>query len=506
MAIEYNNIILNVSKKPSPKCLLVSIPMYMYRIETNEFSHGLNFFQKTVLKFKAKPGFKDETIAEYLGFDLKLISIVTSELMSEKLGRLINEHGSLSENGKQKLNEIDGLIINTDKSKRKIGYIFQFVNQNKLYQYYINKLVQADFIDEEKNFFPLIITGTKGDGEDYKEKVTPVDELLRAKISLPQPSEREIIKLIQNTNKNEKQADEDDLKIQKITSNLAINYLNDQPEIYWICTYIYLHQNEDKLFEPDWRIMDPFGYGDNVSLKFYLNSPANKKFLEYINKKFADAKTIGGSLFSNYQKQLGKLIEDKILTDFSFGITQLDYNLQQYLTVIIKNYILQQNQNFNDLESSVSFSLNLQNALENILKQDKEKRKKVYDLVYSNLDPDPSEKRNELINIFRKRIFTTDTQVPQPLINACKGNLVRGNSLLSYMVSFILSYKYDHKSTLFMVFKNRIEELIRVAQLRNEKGHGQTFREKELKPLTKEEVEKYYSFIKSLINDYIKYF
>lgn len=386
------------------------------------------------MKFKAKPGFKDETIAEYLGFDPKLISIVTSELMSEKLGRLINEHGSLSVNGKQKLNEIDGLIINTDKSKRKIGYLLQFVNEDKLYKYYINKLIPADFIEGGKNLFPPIITGTKGDGEDFIETVFPVDELIRAKISLPQPSEREIIKLIQNSNRNEKQAEEDDLKIQKITSNLAINYLNDQPEIFWICTYIYLHQNEDKLFEPDWRILDPFGYGDNISLKFYLNSTSNKKFLEYINKKFADAKTIGGSLLSNYQIQLGKLVEDKLLSDFSFGITQLDYNLQQYLTVIIKNYILQQNQNFNDFDSSVYFSLNLQNALENILKQDKEKRKKVYNLVYSNLDPDPSEKQIELINIFRKRIFSTNTQVPKPLINACKGNLFRGNSLLSYMV------------------------------------------------------------------------
>jgi hypothetical protein len=54
MAIEYNNIVLNINRRPSTKSLMVAIPMYMYRIETNEFSHGLNFFQKTVLKLKGR--------------------------------------------------------------------------------------------------------------------------------------------------------------------------------------------------------------------------------------------------------------------------------------------------------------------------------------------------------------------------------------------------------------------------------------------------------------------
>ena len=79
---------------------MVCIPFYMYRIETNEFEHGLNFFQKIVLKFKARPGIKDEAIAEYTGLDSKLIGIVTGELQAKQL---INEHGSLSVKGKEKL-------------------------------------------------------------------------------------------------------------------------------------------------------------------------------------------------------------------------------------------------------------------------------------------------------------------------------------------------------------------------------------------------------------------
>jgi hypothetical protein len=72
-------------------------------------------------------------------------------------------------------------------------------------------------------------------------------------------------------------------------------------------------------------------------------------------------------------------------------------------------------------------------------------------------------------------------------------------------VSFVLTYNFDNKSVLFKILNDRIELFIEVAQLRNEKGHGQTSNEKALKPLSKEEVEKYYGFIKSFINDCIKF-
>ena len=41
MEIEYKNIILNVNKSRSPKYLMVSLPMYMYRVETNEFEQKI---------------------------------------------------------------------------------------------------------------------------------------------------------------------------------------------------------------------------------------------------------------------------------------------------------------------------------------------------------------------------------------------------------------------------------------------------------------------------------
>lgn len=500
VAIEYNNIYYHIKRRPSPKCLMVAIPLYMYRIESHEFEHGLNFFQKIVLKFKAKPGIKDETIAAYTGLDAKLIGIVSSELQNRGL---INEHGSLNERGKEKLWEVDGLVVNS--GKKKMGYVFKHVNQDKLYPYYISQVVPADVLEGTKGHHPIVVIGTKGDGDDRTDLPFFLDEALKGKANFNRPTEREVLQLIQNSNRKGIQAENDEIKNEQLSKQLSIHFLNEQPETVWACTYVYLHQNEDETYEPDWRILDPFGFGDNVALKFYVSNPINKNLLDSIQKKFADAQTLGGKILVEYQEQLNKLIEEKLLSDFSMGVNNLDNNLQRYLESIIKNLILLENHAYNDLDASVAFALNLQNALENILKQDKERRNSFYELVCSDLDDNSSKKRDGLIRIYRQRLFSSNTIVPQTLLNASKGSLTRGTSLLSYLVSFILTYRYDNKSSLFKILNERIGLFIEVAQLRNEKGHGQTFNEKTLKPLSKEEVQKFYAFIKSFINDYIQY-
>lgn len=499
MAIEYNNIFLKVEKPYTSKYMMVSIPLYMYRIETNEFEHGLNFFQKTVLKFKSKPGIKDETIAEYIGLDSRLIAMVRAELQAKQL---INEQGSLSEKGKEKLNEVDGLVVNS--GKRKMGYLFKYVNEDKLYPYYIDKVVPADLLGNLQGKHPKVITGTKGDGEDYTENPFFLDETFKSKLNFNRPTEREVLQLIQNSNKKSSRKEEIESRNDKLLSQLSIRYLNDQPEIVWACTYVYLHRNEDDTYEPDWRIIDPFGYGDNVSLKFYINNPTNQILLDRINSRFADAKTLGGKILSEYEEQINKLIEEKLLSDFSIGLYNLDNNLQIYLKSIVKYLILQENHNYNNLDASVSFALNMQNVLENILKQDKEKRSLFYESVFNALDRDAQKKRDNLIRIYRQRLFSNDTMVPTPLMNVSKGILGRGNSLLSYLAAFILTYNYDNNSALFKILKDRINLFVEVSQLRNNRTHGQTTNERFLTPLSKEEVQKYYNFIKSFINDYIQ--
>jgi hypothetical protein len=504
MATEYNNVILNVGKKPSPKSIMVAIPMYMYRIKTNSFSYGLNFFQKAILKFKVRPGIKDETIAQYLGLDEKLIALLISEL---RMHSLINEHGALSEKGKEKMSEIDGLIV--DKNSEKIGYIFQYPTQDKLYQYYVDGIESPNLSNENP---PKIITGTKGDGYDYMEKPFFLEDLCKKRKILPIPDERQILELIQNSGKkpNGTTINQESNK-DKLQGQLSIRFIpNANAELVWVCTYIYMQDREDGAFEPDWRILDPFGFGDNVALKFYLNTKENKDLIDYIDKKFANVETIGKKRISEYNDQLGKVIEDKLLSDFSLGVSSLDENLQQYVRAILKNYFLQQYQNCQDMDACVSFSLNIQNALENILKTDKEKRLSIYETMYNHFEPDIKKvdskmKYDSLIAIYRSKVLSQNTQIPKRLLSTTNAVLSKSNSLLQYLASFILTYIFDNKSPLLKVLKDRIDIIVEIAQLRNEKGHGQTSNERSLALLSHEEVEKYYQFVKELINDYIKF-
>lgn len=496
MEIEYNNIYHHIKRRPSKKYLMVSIPLYMYRVETNEFEHGLNFFQKVVLKFKAKPNIKSETIAQLTGLDDKLIAMVSAELQGKGL---LSEHGSLSDKGREKLNEVEGIVVNS--GKRRISYVFKYLNQDKLYPYFIQKVEPADIL-EDKGQHPKIVTGTKGDGEDYTELPFFIDDLIVKKQTFNKPTEREVLQLIQNSNRKSEQKQEDEEKNNKLSRQLSIRFLKDQPEIVWVCTYIYLKENEEGYFDPEWKIADPFGFGDSISLKYYISKLGNENLNKSIIGRFSDAKTLEGKTLTDFYEIINKRIEEKLLSDFSIGTKTLDSNLQTYIESVIKNIILLEQQNYNDLDASLSFSLNIQNALENIFKQDREQRISIYERVYSEIDADFDKKKRSLIGIYRQRLFSSNTLVPQPIINVCKGSLTRGTSLLSYMASFILTYNYDNKSILFKLLNNRIDQIIEIAQLRNEKGHGQTASEKELRAFSKTEVLKHYDFFKSLINDY----
>ena len=247
----------------------------------------------------------------------------------------------------------------------------------------------------------------------------------------------------------------------------------------------------------------------SVSVIFYISKLGNENLNKSIIGRFSDAKTLEGKTLSDFYEIINKRIQEKLLDDFSIGTKTLDINLQAYIESVIKNIILLEQQKYNDLDATLSFSLNIQNALENIFKQDREQRQSAYTQLYSNYEPDSKTndskgKYHALISIYRAKIFAQDTQVPKRLLNTTNARLSSSNSLLQYLVSFILTYNYDYNSILFKLLNNRIDQIIEIAQLRNEKGHGQTASEKELRPFSKSEVLKHYDFFKSLINDYIQ--
>lgn len=516
MEIEYNNILNHIKYRPSKKVVMVSIPLYMYRVETNEFEHGLNFFQKVVLKFKANPSIKNEKISKLTGLNHQLIEMVSGEL--QQIG-FLTVHGSLSEKGKEKLMEVDGLVVNS--GKRKVGYVFKYLNQDKLYPYFIQKIEPADIL-KKKGERPEIIISTKGDGKDYTEKPFFIDELYTDELYTNKqiynrPTERDVLQLIQNTNKKI-------LKIQKkygkyvgeqyvnegtinqSIEQLNIRFLQDQPEIRWVCTYIYLDKDEDgngDYYNSEWKILDPFGFEDSFSLKFYIQELRNTNLNTKINDTFSDAKTLAGKTIKEFNELINRQMKDKRLSDFSYSIQTLDTNLQIYIDAVLTSSIKLEQKSYNDYNESVLFSTSLQKALEIIFLQDRKSREHFYKSVYNELDGVFENKKQSLIKIYKQKLLSDNILVPKPIINVCRGSLQWGKTLLPYVASFILTYNYDNESILFKLLKNRIDTIVEIAQLRNEDQHAQLSSEREVRSLTKEEVLKYYNFFKDLINQYL---
>ena len=107
MAAEYSRLIFNLDSAPSPKYILVAVPLYMYRIQTSKFDSGLNFFEKTVFRFMARPDVSSQEIAESLGLDEKLVLVVQGQLQSRGL---VNSLG-YTEKGRLLSKNMDSIIV-----------------------------------------------------------------------------------------------------------------------------------------------------------------------------------------------------------------------------------------------------------------------------------------------------------------------------------------------------------------------------------------------------------
>lgn len=496
MEIEYTNIHFKFRNRPSPYSFLVAIPMFMYRIETNDFLRGLNFFQKNILRFFSFPGLTIEEIASVSGFDVRLVEKVRDELMS--MG-FINQFGSLSEYGKEKLLEVQNLIFNS--KNRKIGYIFKYIDEDRLYKFYIDKIYPAELILDKYSKFPSIITGTNN--EEIIQKPLFFKSNFGT-MNFNNPTSREILRVFQNTIEKFNFSWNSD-KLPEISfKKLAFNYVHTKPELIWLCTYIFLKPVEGNKYSSDWKVLDPFFDTESIELKLYLERQKDRILINKIKKEFNTVDTIENKLFSDFHSELEELVINKIKNDFGDKLNKLEKNLQDYIEALVKDIIYIEKTNLVDINRSLSFSSCLQNILENILKQDRKKRKFIYDYVFNHLDTDYKTRKTHLKDIYNNKLSSTLGLIPNKLENVIKSKLKSGYSLLSYLASFILTYEYDKSNVLFQILKDKIKIIVEIASLRNEKNHGQLYDETELKPLTKEQFVYYYNIIKSIINDLIE--
>lgn len=506
MAQESFDYILNVDHRPNKTGVLLAIPMYMYRIKTLSLEYGINFFQKAVLMFKTKPGIDNSTIATCLGLDEKLVELVSEQLV---ISKLIGSDGRITDRGKEIKNDIDGLVV--DDTRKSIGYVFQHLNDEGLYSFYVSNIKIASVLNGE------ICTGTKGNSGDEDFYTSPIlaDKLLEERVTNYAPNEREILGLIRRSNKHA-HTNMDVETIHVDTKKYGISFVPDNhPSIVWVCTYAYVPRIKDNVYSSEWEIQDPFGFKNNSELKMYVESLIEEGLIEDFRYKFSDLHTIDDQTIDEFQARMDALVNKQMDETFEIGYHKLDRNLQKYLKIVLKNYLILSRTI--EIDACGSYVGNIQNALEAIIKLDFEKNESDYRKVHNSFKYEfrpngrtrsdffrPQDRYDYFDELFYTGVLKADFNTQQKIKDFSKEFDPRqARSLKHYLLKFLFAHKYNATNPLFDIIKEKVGVIYTIANLRNLSNHGQTSNEKQMRSLTKEEINLYFNELKQIVNNYI---
>lgn len=506
MAQKSFDYILNVEHRPNKTAVLLAIPMYMYRIETKSLEYGINFFQKAVLMFKTKPGIDNSTISTCLGLDEKLVELVSEQLVTSKL---IGTDGRITDRGKEIKNDIDGLIV--DDTKKSIGYVFQHLNDEGLYAFYVNNIKKASVLNGE------ICTGTKGESGDEDFYTSPIlaEKLLEERVTNYAPSEREILGLIRRSNKHA-HSNTDVETIHIDTKKYGISFVPDNhPSIVWVCTYAYVPRIKDEVYSSEWEIQDPFGFKNNSELKMYVESLIEEGLIDDFRYKFSDLHTVDDQTIDEFQARMDALVNKQMDETFEIGYHKLDRNVQKYLRIVLKNYLILSRTI--EIDACGSYVGNIQNALEAIIKLDFEKNDSDYRKVYNSFKYEfrpngrtrsdffrPQDRYDYFDELFCSGVLKADLNTEQRIKEFSKEFDPRqAKSLKHYLLKFLFAHKYNNSNPLFDIIKEKVGVIYTIANLRNLSNHGQTSNEKQMRNLSKDEIDLYFSELKQIVNNYI---
>lgn len=498
MAIESNKTIFMGLPKPSDKCLLVAIPMNMYRVQTNKFTSGLNYFQKAVLKFKYMPQMSNSKISQILHLDEHLINLIVDQLEAKEL---ITSTGFLTPKGEEMRNNADGFIINDDQ--RQIGYVFSYDGGNEYFPYYQNEICLAEITGNELTY------PTEKGTRTVDLPLNVIDDNNEFGVA---PTENLVLQIIKNSAYREMEGNGD---IEDISNELFhIKFIpNNEAEQVVVCTYVYLPQLEDgNGYDDDWLVCDPFGEGNNYELKLFLEKECkrNKALATAFFNCFKDVVTENNRKFDESAKWFDEQVSNRIALLFDDEkYSKMDSHIQLAIHDVVEYYMRMERNDFRVIrhDQQQMFFMNMQAALESILIQDQSDREETFaDLDINYGEYGTQEDRRECLKaVYKKKILSETTTVPRVLIKIKTGSW-KGRSLLDYLMKFIMSLSCEpdlDSCKVIKVFKNRIDTIVGISQMRNHIGHGTTDANESNTTFGKNDAIEYFTFMTELITDYI---
>ena len=373
-----NTYIFNIKKRPSKYSFLLAIPYYMYRIQTRKFTDGLNFFQRAILKFMAKPGVSAEAIASIMDIDIRLVNLVVKQLKEKKC---IDENGLLTKEGLDYRNSSMGIVI--DDSEKRIGYIFQMLDKDDYYPFYVNNInVVQSYVDYDNNIG--IIFEAEERERDFKSHIFILD--IKQNSEIHNPSDLQILQLMENGCKANSFLKEALPLSYRKCDRLKIEFLPDEiPENVFVCTYVYLQSLGNNYFDKEWKVLDPFREDeDSPGLKFYLQSLNNHSFNNQVVECFKNALTQNHASWSDSENEMAIKAEELLSNDFSqVPSIPVDSNDQfnNFTKIVVEYIVKNQASGFNRGDISHMIITYTQRLVELVFTIDSKERHSLYNSI-----------------------------------------------------------------------------------------------------------------------------
>lgn len=514
-----DTFIFNIKKRPSKFAFMVAIPFWMYRIQSNKFTDGLNFFQRTVLKFLAKPGISVDTISDFMGVDKKLVALIVDELKNKKY---IDADNILTEEGKYYRKCAMGLVI--DEGNKQIGYVFQMRDREDYYPFYVNNIeIVSSYLNKERDLG--IIVEADENHDEYRSRIFLLSVNEREEVIAP--NERDILQLMENTCKSRKVSEDVIEDTVRKCDKLKIDFLPDDcPENVYICTYVYLEKLGKNLYNQEWKVLNPFEDGcASPNLKFYLQSLQDKSFQAYLQEQFKDAYTDGDATWSDGEKEIEKKLDLRMIIDFG-EIKPIPSdphnNLESWLRTVVEYHLKYVASDYKKVDCSHMIITYTQRIVELIFKIDSQERSNLYWHIQNNFFREQEVNRYGKTKWRNKNLYN-DSSFTQSMISAIDWLMPsrkRNNDdvykkltktarrydnrdgLIKSLYILILEAAYNHDKTLFAMIDIHLDFILDKCSQRNLESHATL---DAVPVLSKEDTEAYYNFIRTFINDYTKY-
>ena len=520
-----DTFIYNIKERPSKYSFLVAIPFNMYRIQTYKYADGLNFFQRVVLKFMAKPGISIEMISSIMDVDRRLVEIVVKQLKEKKY---IDADNLLTDEGRLYRNSAMGIVV--DPTEKKVGYVFQMCDRDEYYPFYVNGInVVQSYVNQEKQIG--IIFEAEEKERDFRSSLFVFDTE-NDQDKLP-PSDLQVLQLMENGCKASGELNESLSNSYRKCDQLKMEFLpNDTPESVYVCTYVYLESLGNNIYDKEWKVVDPFREGvESPGLKFYLQSLNNRLFSSLLIERFKSALTQGHASWNESEGDMAKEADKLLSADFDIiPSIEVDPNdrFNSITRTIVEYFLKNKASGYKRDDISHMIILYTQRLVELVFEIDSKERVSLYRSIENSWFTEPKVDKltgRTILNRFGKPlrkpknlngdsnfcnevISALDWLIPNHKdetyrrLKAMAERFDNKDGIYKRIFTLLLCWTIDNDDKLLKVLTHHLGFVLDKCSNRNVSSHG-TLRNDKL--LSEDDSNEYYEFVKQFVKDYAAY-